>query len=130
MRSQLQEQIDSEIRERMEFNDQNYRYLPNNLRTLIEAPPTRYEIYPKEELAQKDSGKQENLVEIMDAWNGRKLLTFSKDFELGNPDSVVVGGSIVNENYFQGQHPVQSDDAYVEVEFEVHNESNVQMKDL
>lgn len=70
----------------MEFNDQNYRYLPNNLRTLIEAPPTRYEIYPKEELAQKDSGKQENLVEIMDAWNGRKLLTFSKDFELGNPD--------------------------------------------
>jgi hypothetical protein len=47
MRDQLKKEIDKELTERMDFNDQNYRYLPTNLRILIEAPPIRYDIYPK-----------------------------------------------------------------------------------
>jgi hypothetical protein len=38
----------------------------------------------------------------MDAWSGQKLLTFSKDISMGNAESLV-GGSIVNENYFVQQ---------------------------
>ncbi len=73
---------------------------------LIEAPPTRYEIYPKFICAEEDVNKQldpQKLADIMDAWSGRKLLSFSKDIDIGNAESLV-GGSIVNENYFQQQH--------------------------
>ncbi len=69
----------------------------------------------------------------MDAWSGQKLLTFSKDISMGNAESLV-GGSIVNENYFepkQQQQQLGGEDNYVEVEYEGQIvEGNVQMKDL
>jgi hypothetical protein len=91
---------------------------------LIEAPPTRYEIYPKFLSVEEDANKQldpQKLAEIMDAWSGRRLLSFSKDIDMGNADSLV-GGSIVNENYFQNQQQQQLEDNYVEVEYEVQME--------
>jgi hypothetical protein len=32
----------------MTFNEEHHRYLPPNLKLMLEEPPTRYEIYPKE----------------------------------------------------------------------------------
>jgi hypothetical protein len=72
---------------------------------LIEAPPTRYEIYPKFICAEEDAKQldPQKLADIMDAWSGGKLLSFSKDIDIGNNAESLVGGSIVNENYFQHQ---------------------------
>ena len=47
MRQFLQDEIIKESRTRLDFNDQHYRYLPSNLKYLLEEPPTKYEIYPK-----------------------------------------------------------------------------------
>lgn len=40
-------EFEKESRTRMEFNDKHYRYLPSNLKYLLEDPPTKYDIFPK-----------------------------------------------------------------------------------
>jgi hypothetical protein len=47
MRKYLENEIRNETKSRMEFNDLHYRYLPSNLKYLLEEPPTLYEIFPK-----------------------------------------------------------------------------------
>jgi hypothetical protein len=37
----------------MDFNEKHYRYLPHNLKQLLEDPPTRYNIYPKDNSVRK-----------------------------------------------------------------------------
>jgi hypothetical protein len=40
-------EIEKEQSTRLNFNDQHYRYLPPNLKCMLEDPPTRFDIYPK-----------------------------------------------------------------------------------
>lgn len=47
MRNYLRQEIAKEQQIRLDFNEQHYRYLPQNLKTLLEEYPTRYDIYPK-----------------------------------------------------------------------------------
>jgi hypothetical protein len=47
MRAQLQEDIGREHEKRLTFNEQHYRYLPPNLKIMLEEPPARFDIYPK-----------------------------------------------------------------------------------
>ena len=57
MRAFIDKEFENESKSRLEFNDQHYRYLPSNLKYLLEEPPVRYDIYPKffdEKQEQKD----------------------------------------------------------------------------
>ena len=47
MRQYLRSEMEKEQLTRLDFNDKHYRYLPQNLKVLLEEPPTRYDIYPK-----------------------------------------------------------------------------------
>lgn len=111
MRNYLKAEIEEEVNKRMNFNDAIYRYLPANLKVLIEAPPTRHEIYPKfiEVDEREDTNKQDiglvdpnKLAELFEDWNDKKLSSFSKDIEVENNDSFV-RGSIVKDDYFDEQ---------------------------
>lgn len=55
MRQYLRIEIENEQSTRLNFNDLHYRYLPPNLKSMLEEPPTRYEIYPKLVLIEDDS---------------------------------------------------------------------------
>ncbi|TNV84398.1 hypothetical protein FGO68_gene5048 [Halteria grandinella] len=46
MQSFLESELAAEHRVRIEFNEQNHRYLPQNLKVMLEEPPTQYQIYP------------------------------------------------------------------------------------
>ena len=43
----FEQEYAKETQRRMEFNDQNYRYLPSNLKFLLEDPPIKFSIFPK-----------------------------------------------------------------------------------
>jgi len=47
MRIYLKFELEVEQSKRLDFNDHHYRYLPGNLKSHLEDPPIRYEIYPK-----------------------------------------------------------------------------------
>lgn len=47
MRNYLKQELLQESQRRMDFNDLHYRYLPANLKYLLEEPPIKYDIFPK-----------------------------------------------------------------------------------
>ena len=47
IRVYMSERLAKEQEARIAFNQQHYRYLPPNLKNLLEEPPTRYTMYPK-----------------------------------------------------------------------------------
>lgn len=50
-------ELENENKKRMEFNEKHHRYLPQNLKYLLEEPPVRYTIYPKDiELKENTNG--------------------------------------------------------------------------
>lgn len=46
--------MENEQTMRLNFNEKHYRYLPPNLKSLLEEPPTRFDIYPKLSLLDLD----------------------------------------------------------------------------
>jgi hypothetical protein len=59
IRQFLKQQYEEEQRKRIDFNEANYRYLPENLKLMLEETPTRYSIYPN---SNDLSSSQNNLV--------------------------------------------------------------------
>ena len=60
----------------MNFNELYYRYLPANLKSNLEEPPTRYEIYPKFKV-DEDSFNKDNCLNILDP---QKIVDFLEDW--------------------------------------------------
>jgi hypothetical protein len=59
----LRKEITREQKTRLDFNEQHYRYLPPNLKALLEEPPTRYEVYPNA----LDLGSSQALLDPVEA---------------------------------------------------------------
>ena len=50
--AELDKDFAQESRARMHFNDEHSRYLPGHLKTLLQEPPTHFDVYPKSHLAE------------------------------------------------------------------------------
>ena len=79
MEMYLNQEYEKETRLRMNFNETHHRYLPQNLRYLIEEPHTRYTIYPKEKyLGDGLRGYEDCIEQIIE---NTKVIDFLEDLK-------------------------------------------------
>lgn len=78
----LQQEFEQETRTRMQFNEQHHRYLPQNLKYLLEEPPTRYTIYPKDRYLNENLDYEESLKGI----DPHKMLDFIEGLNLNKEE--------------------------------------------
>jgi len=64
----------------MEFNDQHYRYLPSNLKYLLEDPPTKYDIFPKHMVVSPEQSNSDPKFEEQ-AFDPSKIINFLEGWE-------------------------------------------------
>ena len=62
----------------MDFNEKHYRYFPHNLKQLLEDPPTRYNIYPKDNNIKISNSNQSNLLLFQD-FDSSKLIEYLEE---------------------------------------------------
>ena len=89
MRQYLSSEFNQESKIRMDFNEQHYRYLPSNLKQLLEDPPTKYDIYPKNTNLVSLSGMSLGAIGIMsnhrqsdELYTQNNLLEFLEKFNV------------------------------------------------
>lgn len=120
MTQYFEQEYAKETQRRMEFNDQNYRYLPSNLKFLLEDPPIKFSIFPKHLLVDnlKESQAtpkqmevtQDKINEFLEDWakqHGQlqmsKHLADLEDLRQSNEASStrprLISGSVVDEDY-------------------------------
>lgn len=132
MRAYIDREFKEESQKRLEFNDQHYRYLPQNLKYMLEEPPIRYDIYPKFE-SQTGIDPAKMLDFLGEISSQLKPMIVSQNLE--EPEAKrerLLSGSIVHDDYMPKQQEKRQDsidDNFVSVDEEGFQELRQYQKD-